>query len=620
MLLVAFDYIKFKWCFTMRFDEKFIEELKEKLNIVDIVGSYCQLNKKGSSYWACCPLPGHSERTPSFSVSETGQFYKCFGCGKGGDVIKFVMEMEGLDFYDSVKFLCEKAKISLPETDASEKSAEISKFRLENKQRLFALTRETALYYVENLSSKNAEPYRAYLKKRKIESGVARAFGLGASTDYDGLVRRLKTKGYSEEEMLAAGVCQKNKKNGTLFDAEANRLIFPIIDAFGKVVAFGGRALNPTDGFAKYKNTSDTPLFNKRKVLYNINILKKARQESGNLPFVIMVEGYMDTVALYKAGYKNVVASMGTSLTVEQARLIKRYSDSVLICYDGDAAGQKATVRGLDILSDNGLEVRVVSLPDGLDPDELINQRGKAAYDKCLNEALPLIDFKMKIVRSEADLSSLGGRRDYINKSLKVIAECKNEFLKEELLKKLRDESGITYESLKRDLERGYSEDSVNNIVSENVNNGEPDTFADKADVEAERFILCSFIRGFAYAKSDFLISFMFSDKFRNELSEFLSAKIILEKKIEADKLQEFAGEENLGELSKILVACDNVEPAAREKYYNDCAKNLKTKKINSEIFRLNEQFKTEKTTENREEIAKKIKELTRNLIELKKR
>lgn len=604
----------------MRFDEKFIEELKEKLNIVDIIGSYCQLTKKGSSFWACCPLPGHSERTPSFTVNETGQFYKCFGCGKGGDVIKFIMEIEGLDFFESVKFLCEKAKIPMPETSVDEKSAELSKNRLENKQRLFELMRETALYYVNNLSLPQAEPYRNYLNKRKIEHGVARAFGIGASLGFDGLPLALKKKGYTEEEMLAAGVCQKSQK-GTLFDAEANRLIFPVIDAFGKVIAFGGRALEVSGGFAKYKNTSDTVIFNKRKVLYNVNILKKARQEAGSLPFVIMVEGYMDTVALYKAGYKNVVASMGTSLTVEQARLVKRYTDTVLICYDGDAAGQKATVRGLEILNENGLEVRVVSLPDGLDPDELINLRGKSAYEKCLNEALPLIDFKLRIVKQEADLTSIGGRRDYINKSLKVIGECKDEFLREELLKKLRDESGITYESLKRDLERG----TLSSAVPQNpppVAEAESDKkeFADKADIEAERFVLCSHVKGRAYCAGELPNSFLYTDKLRSELADYISAKIMLGKKIEPDKLQEFFGEDGLGELSKILSACDRVEPSACEKYYADCTKGLKIKKIESEFKTLNERYKSENSTEKREEIAKKLKRLTLALVELKRR
>ena len=606
----------------MRFDEKFIEELKEKVNIVDIVGGYCQLTKKGSSYWACCPLPGHSERTPSFSVNEIGQFYKCFGCGKGGDVIRFVMEMESLDFYDAVKLLCEKAKIPLPEVDDDGKNAEFSKKKLEDKQRLFALTRETALYYVETLGSPAAEKHRAYLKKRNIERSVCRAFGIGASVGYDGIVVHLKKKGFTEEEMLAAGVCQKSMKTGKLFDAEANRLIFPVIDAFGKVVAFGGRALEVVNGFAKYKNTSETQLFNKRKVLYNINILKKARQEQGNLPFVIMVEGYMDTIALYKAGYKNVVASMGTSLTVEQARLVKRYSDTVLICYDGDSAGQKATVRGLEILSENGLEVRVVSLPDGLDPDEIINRRGKAAYDKCLNEALPLVDFKLKILKDEADLATLGGRRDYINKCLKIIGECKDAFLREELLKRLRDESGITYESLKRDLERGsLSAEIPEQEKNEAQKAGEkPLSMRDKAQAETERFALCSFIRGDSYALTDEPSDFLYTDKFREDLADFLSANKALGKTTDPVKLQEFAGEENLGELQNVLSSCDKVEPSAREKYYADCAKSLKAEKLIEMQKRLNAEFINEKQTEKREEIAKRLTALAKEIAILKKR
>ncbi|MDY4186627.1 MAG: DNA primase [Candidatus Borkfalkiaceae bacterium] len=606
----------------MRFDERFIEELKEKVNIVDIVGGYCQLTKKGSSYWACCPLPGHSERTPSFSVNETGQFYKCFGCGKGGDVIKFVMEIENLDFYDAVKLLCEKAKIPLPEEGEEQKNAEFSKKKFDDKQRLFTLMRETAMFYVENLSLPEAEKHRAYLKKRNIDRSVCRAFGIGASLGYDGLVCRLKSKGFTEDEMLTAGVCQKSRKTGRIFDAEANRLIFPVIDSFGKVVAFGGRALEVVNGFAKYKNTSETVLFNKRKVLYNINLLKKARQEQGSLPYVIMVEGYMDTIALYKAGYKNVVASMGTSLTVEQARLVKRYSDTVLICYDGDGAGQKATVRGLEILRDNGLEVRVVSLPDGLDPDEIINRRGKAAYDKCLNDALPLVDFKLKLIKNEADFTNVGGRRDYINKSLKVIGECEDAFLREELLKRLRDESGITYESLKRDLERGSvsSDFAGQETVTPDEKQEKSLSMRDKAQAETERFVLCSFIRGESYTFNDKPSDFLYTDKFRGDLSDLIEANKALGKKTDPKKLQEFAGEENLGELEKVLSCCDKVDASAREKYYSDCAKSLKIEKLLDKQKRLNALFTGEKQTEKREEIAKQLTALAIEISELKKR
>ncbi len=595
-----------------RFEPKFIDELLSKINIVEIIGSYCQLNRRGGSYWACCPLPGHSERTPSFAVNEMGQFYKCFGCGRGGNAIKFIMEMESLDFTDAVVLLCEKAHIPVPESETDFKNENATKKKYADKDRIYALMREAALFYVSKLSTPQGEKHRAYIAKRELSKSEVRAFGLGASPDYDSLVKHLSKLGYSNEEMIASGAVQRSQEKGTYFDALAGRLIFPIIDNMNRVIAFGGRMLEKTD-FAKYKNTGDTPIFNKRKTLYNLNNLKKEKLRLGALKNVIMVEGYMDTIALHKAGFKNVVASMGTSLTVEQARLLKRYTETVLICYDGDSAGQNATVRGLEILKANGLEVRIVAMPDGLDPDELISQRGAKAYQKCLDDALPLIDFKLKIIRDNADVESLGGKRKYIADSLKVIAECENESLQEELLKKLRDESGLTFESLRRDLERMKNGEEVTVSVetTPNVQMG-----GNKSEL-AERFVLCAYINGESYAKEE-LDEELFTDKFRKELSQFITAKIMLGKNIEIDKLKDFAGDENLEELLKILSSFDEVRENARERYFNDCKKALLSNNIKLRIIKIKEQFTQETDREKRKVLAKELNELTLKLSKLK--
>ena len=595
-----------------RFEEKFIDELLSKINIVDVIGSYCQLSRKGGSYWACCPLPGHSERTPSFAVNEAGQFYKCFGCGRGGNAIKFVMEMESMDFADAVALLCEKAHIPLPATENDYKREKETQQKHTDKNRLYELMRESALFYVKQLSTAKGEKHRAYISKRELTKKEVVAFGLGASPDYESLVKHLASKGFTNEEMLASGAVQRSQEKGNYFDALAGRLIFPIIDNMNRVIAFGGRMLEKTD-FAKYKNTGDTPIFNKRKTLYNLNILKKEKQRLGSLDYVIMVEGYMDTIALHKADFKNVVASMGTSLTVEQARLIKRYTDTVLICYDGDSAGQNATIRGLEILKANGLEVRIVAMPDGLDPDELISQRGRRAYQECLDNALPLIDFKLKMVRDSNDLTTISGKRKYITESLKIIAGCENESLQEELLKKLRDDSDLTYESLRRDLEKikGGEEVTVSVEAPSSV------TFSGTATETAERFILCCYIFGEEFATEPIDDEY-FSDKFRKELAQLISAKIMLKKQIEQDKLKDFAGDEGLEELLKILSAFDNVSENARERFFKDCYKALYSNAIKGKIQVLKAQFEAENDREKRLEIAKKLNELTLKLTKMK--
>ena len=634
----------------MRFDEKFLEQLRSKLNIVDVVGGYCQLTRKGGSYWACCPLPGHSEKTPSFAVNESGQFFKCFGCGKGGDVIKFIMEMESLSFYEAVKLLCERAHVPLPE-DADGKDDENTKNKYIKKERLQSLIRDTALFYVGELKKDVCVEHRKYLEKRRLTKREIVAFGLGGSPDYDSLVKYLVKKGYTIDEALSAGVIQQRKRtdgygkseqpapakteenkataasefghgtaaNGaplsSYFDALAGRLIFPIIDGFGKVIAFGGRMLRKTD-FAKYKNTCDTILFSKRKTLYNVNNLKKEKNEKGKLDYAIMVEGYMDTIALHKAGFKNVVASMGTSLTVEQARMLKRYTDVVLICYDGDKAGQNATVRGLEILRDCGLEVRVVSLPDGLDPDELINERGAAAYEEQLKKALPLIDFKLKCVRDSFDVSTVSGKRKYIEESLKIIGECDNRSLQEELLKKLRDESGITYESLRRDLDSGGTLAPEQETPSEA--RAEEESESD-GGAKAERFVLDSFIRGESYVSGS-PGDYEYTDPYRAEVAEYIVAKLMLSQPVEADKLQTLAGSENLTELMKILETVESVAENVRPDYFADCSTSLAETSAKKRLKRLNDVYRTETDVAKRNAIASEINKQIALLAKLGKR
>ena len=376
--------------------QEFLITLKEKLNIVDVAGSYLTLERRGGSYWACCPF--HHEKTPSFSINEADQYYHCFGCGESGDVIKFVREMENIDFMDAVKILAERAGLQLPQSGFdNQKTVEMKRKR----DTLLKIMNDCAHFYLDNLNSGKADEHINYILKRNIPSKIVRTFGIGASLNFSDLPKFLLSKGYSKQDIVDSGAV--NEVDGRLSDAQGGRLIFPIINAMDEVVAFGGRVLKKTD-FAKYKNTKETLIFNKSKTLYNINLLKKLRKTQ-TIKEVIMVEGYMDTLSLYQAGFKNVVANMGTSLTQDQARLIKRYADTVLSSYDGDGAGIKANLRGLDIFKEAGLNIKVIPLPDGLDPDDVIKQRGADEYRKCLNSAMPLIDYKLSVLERGFDLN-----------------------------------------------------------------------------------------------------------------------------------------------------------------------------------------------------------------------
>ena len=587
------------------FDEKFIEELKSKNNIVDVVSRYCNLVRKGSSnYWACCPLPGHTEKTPSFTVNEPGQFYHCFGCGKGGDVVKFIQEVEAVEFYEAVKILAERVKMPLPESDFENEQK--SKESKNKKERLFSLMRDTAIFYAKNLSNEKAEEMLEYLYKRGLDSKAVRYFGMGASLDYYSLPNHLKSLGYTEQEMLEAGVCQQGKKG--VYDFQAERLIVPIISAMNKVIAFGGRILQDK-GFGKYKNTSDTILFNKKNTLFNVNNLKKIRQEM-DFDFVIMVEGYMDAISLHMAGFSNVVASMGTSLTLSQAKLLKRYTSKVLVSYDGDGAGQKATLRSLDIFENEGFEVKVVNLPDGLDPDDVIRKYGKDAYSELLRNAQPLIDFKLSVIKKGKDLSDVSDMRKYLQESLSLIKEVKSEFLKEELLQKVSETSGISYQSLKRDIESGSI--TVPQPKKEQVVEVKKTIKYDGLSV-AERFVLWSVINQKDYALGCDIGKIYFSDEVREMIAEPL---IYGEENVMA-KLSNIVGEEGLEELNAVLSSGDIIQADQQKKYFNDCYKKVLKSNLEKDIKNLNKLYKDEIDPETKSKLASMIASKTVEISKL---
>ena len=586
-------------------DEKFLSELKSKNNIVDVVGRYAVIKRNGSNYWACCPLPGHNEKTPSFSINEHGQFYKCFGCGKGGDVITFIEEVESLDFIGAVKLLAENAKMEIPEDNF--KDDESTKKNKEKIERLHEILNVTAHYYVNNLNSPKGEMAKNYLQKRGISPSTIKTFGLGLSLGFEELYNYLKSKGYSDYDILDSGVCQKTQK-GNIIDAEAGRLIVPIINSLGKVIAFGGRVLEKKDeDFGKYKNTQDTQIFSKKRNLFAVNNLKKLKND-GELPYVIMVEGYMDAISLYQAGFRNVVASMGTSLTLEQAKLLKRFTNKVVVCFDGDSAGQNATLRSLSIFENEGFEITVMSLPNKMDPDDVIKEYGATFYQKLIDEAEPLIDFKLTAVSFGKNLKNALDKRKYVAESLQLIKTVKDAFMREELLKKLRDKTGITYESLKRDLEDGKTVDLTNEEVWKNpITSG-------NGDERAERFILSAIISKREYVLDFPLEDLYFSNPVRTKIAEIY----IDEPEFKVENLYEVVGEEGLEELSTILIAGDNIfNTSIESRYFKDCVTQVYKSNLEGEIKLLNEEYKKETDLDKRRQIALIISKKTSKLLEL---
>ena len=578
--------------------KEFLTTLKEKLNIVEVAGNYISLERKGGSWWACCPF--HHEKTPSFAINEVDQYYHCFGCGESGDIFKFVQNMENIEFMDAVKLLAERANIEVPQTGFdSRQTVELKR----KKDAILKILNDCAHFYLNNLNSGKADEHVAYILKREIPSPIVRRFGLGASLNFYDLPKFLLAKGYDRHDMIDSGAI--NEVDGKLLDAQGGRLIYPIINAMDEVVAFGGRVLQKTN-FAKYKNTKETLVFNKSKTLYNINLLKKLKKEQ-TINEVIIVEGYMDTISLHQAGFKNVVASMGTSLTQDQARLLKRYTSNVLISYDGDSAGQNANMRGLDILKSNGLNVKVVPLTDGLDPDDMIKKKGAAAYRYCLDNAMPLIDYKLASVGQGFDLTKTDDKRRYVQEAIKVIRTSDSASEQEDLLKSLSKKSGISYESLNRDL-RSVPQTPV--PAPKPVERKDNSSMQDRAS----RFVVAAFLFGSKIAKGEDISKIHFLNGVHDIIAKYIFSKQFLEERIQPSELFEFfdEGTEEYAELTRILDYCDGnaLQGEVAAKYFKDCVKTLEVANIKAEIVSVQTQIAAETDGERRKDLTSKLQRL----------
>ncbi len=590
----------------------FLRNLKEKNDIVEVIGSYVALDRKGGQHWACCPF--HHEKTASFAINEAEQFYHCFGCQESGDVIKFVQNIESTDFMGAVRILAARAKMEVPQSNFD---TEEGKKKKKKRDTMAKILLDTARFYLANLYSgdKRADPHLEYIAKRGLSPTTVKKFGLGASLDFDTLPKYLLEKGYTKEDILDSGVIAANDK-GRLYDSQGGRLIFPIINAFDEVVGFGGRVLQKTD-FAKYKNTKETMLFDKSKTLYNINLLKKLKREKP-IHDVIVVEGYMDTLSLYQAGFHNVVASMGTSLTKEQARLIKRYTENVLISYDGDFAGQKADLRGLEILDSAGLRVKVVPMPEGLDPDDVARQ-GADAYQACLDKAMPLIDYRLHALERKFRLDKTEEKRRFVNEALAIVKTVESAAVREELLKKLRDKTGVSYSALERDLDRVKKQpEQEEALPKERISEVAAGT--DKQQ-KAKRFILAAKLFSADYAKETSLEELPFSDETHIIIASYICAREQANEKIRPSELFELL-DENCAEFNAILDLNygDKLSGEVAKRFFLDSVKTLQLETLERAINECNGRYLQERDVDKRKEISKTLQMLVLKQKELKRK
>lgn len=564
---------------------EWIDQLKSRVGIVELVGSYVSLERKGSRYWACCPF--HHEKTPSFTVDETRNSYYCFGCHVGGDCIRFVMDIENVDFMSACKLLAKRVGMEMPEFKSRrDGSADLHR----KKERLYEMMKDAARYYRSNYESDEGAPARKYLESRGVSENTARAFGIGYSTGYKGLVTKLRSLGYIEIEMVEAGLV--DQKDGDVYDAMAGRLIVPIIDGMKRVIAFGGRVL-AKDKLPKYKNTRDTILFDKSNELFGQDTVKKLRL-TRPVNDLIVVEGYMDVISLWQAGVKNAVASMGTALTQRQAAILKRYCDKVYICYDGDAAGQKATVRGLDILHSQGLDVRVVSLPEGLDPDEYVRKYGADGYIAQLAKAKPLYEFKLTNLAEGYDMTVADEQGKYVVAAVKVLRELKNPARMDAYIPLVVRLSGMSEQTVRRQLmsEGDFEATAEVRRVSSDRKDG--------VYYKAMRFVLYALCGGVPDATADEDLSPYIEDPDHAAIYDE-----IRKGEMNTDDLT--AEARTNPEAERILAEGRKVSDKVAKAYFADCLDKLRELYAKKERKALLESYKTETDAIERAKILERL-------------
>ncbi len=431
----------------MAFPQSFLDELASRSDIVDVVGSYVQLTRKGTSLFGFCPF--HSEKTGSFSVSPDKQMYYCFGCKRGGTVFNFIMEEENLPFPDAVRFLAKRAGMQVPEEEGDREAGR-------RRQRLLDLNRDAARFYYRLLQQPEGQAVRDYLDRRQIRKATAVRFGMGASLDaWDVLLNEMTARGYTKSELLTAGLIVDNKKGG-FYDKFRNRLMLPVIDTRGDVVAFGSRVLDKSE--PKYMNSSETPVYSKRRVLYGLNLAKKSKR-----PNIILCEGNLDIVTLHQAGFDNAVASMGTALTQEQIRLLSRFTRELVLCYDNDNAGKIATERALQLLNNSEFSVKVLQLPrrraeDGelvkQDADDFIKNHGPGAFERLLSGSENGVEFRMAQIAGKYDLDSDEARVAYSGEISALLATLPGAVAREVYTARAAEAARISPEAMKLEVQR----------------------------------------------------------------------------------------------------------------------------------------------------------------------
>lgn len=591
----------------VRYSDELLDEIRSRNDIVDVISQYVTLKRKGRNFFGLCPF--HNEKSPSFSVSPDKQIFKCFGCGVGGNVFHFVSKVENISFGESVQMLAERAGVELPKSQNSE-----DEHTSILKSKVYEVNKEAAEFYHQNLYKPTSKAGQEYIKKRKLDNNTLKSFLIGYAGDNNELYAYLKSQGFNEEEMLASSLIGRSE-SGRYYDKFRHRIMFPIQDVRNRVIAFGGRVLD--DSKPKYINSPENIVYSKGRNLFGLNVAK--RGTTGMLKRILIVEGYMDAISLYQRGITNVVASLGTALTDAQGRLLRRSSEQVILGYDADGAGQTAIMRGMEILKNMGVDIRVLQISGAKDPDEFVVKYGPDKFRKCMDNAISVVEYKIKNLKKNLNLENTSDKIKFLNELAKTLSEVDNTMEREVYVDNIARTYGISKEAIYAEINKRLYKNTANEKILEKPTvtiTPKPEEKIDEATLKREKMLIYLLINyteeSFERIRQAVDLECIKSERNKNIIMTLIS-KISENANIE-NAVEWFNDEDTVNYLSGILLT--DFEITDENKAIEDIEKiYLKERKVKrrNQIIKLLE----DKANLTNDEAAKLEKELNSIIIDL---
>lgn len=591
-----------------RYSDEIIDEVRQNNDIVDIISQYVHLKRSGRNFFGLCPF--HNEKSPSFSVSPDKQIFHCFGCGVGGNVFTFLTKIEGINFIEAVQTLAEKSNIQLPTLEGNGDSA---KELLKSK--VYQVNEFTANYYHQNLYKPESKIAQEYIKKRKLTNETLKSFQIGFSGKFDELYQELKKQGFEEPEILESGLVNRNDK-GQYIDRYRNRLMFPICDARGRVIAFGGRVLD--DSKPKYINSSENVVYSKGRNLFGLNVAKK-----GDIKKLLIVEGYMDVISLHQRGITNVVAPLGTALTQQQGWLLRKNSEKIILSFDSDEAGLMAKMRALDILQDMGCDIRILQMEGAKDPDEYIVKYGNVRFHSLVEKALSVIEFKVKVLQQNLNIEAVNDKIKFLNEIAKLIAKVDNTIEREVYIEKIAKEYEISKEAIYAEVNKLAYRGAKNEKVLEKVKPVVSHKKSEEKEIlpaikRRENTVISILLLGdiniFQIIKQNILI-----EDFKDEINQKIAQKLYEEFEkgnSNINSVIDMLGEEEQNHITEIMA--DDYEIDNVEKAMDDILQGYEKDKLNSRKFEILELLEGTINADQKGELEKELSEIIIRLAKIK--